>query len=189
MRYLGALFNREMFLFFFSVGLCSHTIYLLQETWRHGMRSMRSGQRRLRGPESTRSSNNHVHKIRDKWRRSKGLLDATWRHEERLSSSTRRPRNSDLTGTWSPIFFSSRRCMDRQISIGRLGRLVEENHDRGAIEPRSRCDRATIVAPSLRNQCHDHSNWIGWSRFYVTLAHRRDAWKLLDASISIGRTM
>ena len=42
------------------------------------------------------------------------------------------------------------------ISIGRLGRLLEEIHDRGAIEPRSQCDRAAIVAPSSRNQRHDH---------------------------------
>ena len=41
------------------------------------------------------------------------------------------------------------------ISIGRLGKRVEEVHDRGAIEPRLRCNRAAIVTPSLRNHLHD----------------------------------
>ena len=34
--------------------------------------------------------------------------------------------------------------MDRRIFIGRHGRPVEELHDRGPIEPRSRRDRAAI---------------------------------------------
>ena len=45
---------------------------------------------------------------------------------------------------------------DRSTSIGRPGRLMEEIHDRGAIEPRSRGDRAVIVTPSSRNHLHDH---------------------------------
>ena len=44
----------------------------------------------------------------------------------------------------------------RSTSIGRPGRLVEEIHDRDAIKPRLRGDRAVIVAPSSRNHLHDH---------------------------------
>ena len=40
------------------------------------------------------------------------------------------------------------------IFIGRHGRPVEELHDRGPIEPRSRRDRAAIVAPSAWNSFH-----------------------------------
>ena len=39
--------------------------------------------------------------------------------------------------------------------IGRLRGHVEELHDRGAIEPRSRRDRTAIVEHLLRNQPHD----------------------------------
>ena len=45
---------------------------------------------------------------------------------------------------------------DRSTSIGKPGRLEEEIHHRGAIEPRSQGDQAVIVAPSSRNQRHDH---------------------------------
>ena len=38
------------------------------------------------------------------------------------------------------------------ILIERQRELVEELHDRGAIEPRSRCDRAAIVPPSAWNR-------------------------------------
>ena len=41
------------------------------------------------------------------------------------------------------------------ISIGRLGKRMEEVHDRGTIEPRLRCDRAAIVTPSWQNHLHD----------------------------------
>ena len=70
------------------------------------------------------------------------------------------------------IFLSPRRDVERPgsldrplrlIFIGRLGRRVEESHDRGAIEPRSRCDRTTIAARSscdrgslIAESIHDH---------------------------------
>ena len=38
------------------------------------------------------------------------------------------------------------------ILIERQRELVKELHDRGAIEPRSRCDRAAIVPPSAWNR-------------------------------------
>ena len=78
---------------------------LLQATWQKGMRWMQSGRRRSCGPESTRSSNNHVRKRWDRWQRSKGLPDATWRHGDRLSSSTWRPRDRDLTATVKPNLY------------------------------------------------------------------------------------
>ena len=72
----------------------------------------------------------------------------------------------DLNCDWIPIVIRIGKltcghvelfgASDRSISIGRLGRLMEEIHDRGAIELRSRCDQAAIVAPSSRNHRHDH---------------------------------
>ena len=60
------------------------------------------------------------------------------------------------------IVFSSWR---RWISIGRLGKRMEEVHDRGTIEPRSQCDRAAILTPSLRNHLHNLKKaFIGGSR-------------------------
>ena len=53
-------------------------VFLLQATWRHGRRWMRSGRQRSRGPKSTRSSNKHMREITRKWTRSKGLPDDTW---------------------------------------------------------------------------------------------------------------
>ena len=49
------LFNRVLRLYFFRVGLCSHTVLTLQATWRLGGRRIGSERRRSRGPESTRS--------------------------------------------------------------------------------------------------------------------------------------
>ena len=49
------LFNHVLPLYFFRVGLCSHTILTLQATWRLGGRRIGSEQRRSHGPESTRS--------------------------------------------------------------------------------------------------------------------------------------
>ena len=43
--------------------------------------------------------------------------------------------------------------------IGRLRGHVEELHDRGPIEPRSRRDRAAIVEHLLRNQLHECQTW------------------------------
>ena len=63
------------------------------------------------------------------------------------------PRSSSHFGdAWNPL--------DRSISIGRLGRLVEEIHDRGAMEPRSwlfhRKINATIIRRrSFENRVHD----------------------------------
>ena len=67
MRYHAPLFNRDISLFFFCVGLCSHTIYLLQATWTHSRRRIPSRRRRSRGPESTRSLIRHVREFQLKW--------------------------------------------------------------------------------------------------------------------------
>ena len=45
------------------------------------------------------------------------------------------------------------------------------------------------LAEGNRGTQFPRSCTIGRSRFDVTLAHRGDVWTLLDASISIGRTM
>ena len=90
----------------------------------------------------------HVCKIYFKRWRSKGLPDATWRHEERLSSSTWRPRDCDLAATVKPdsiLFMETHGASDFHRTAGKF---------RGR-NPRSWCDRAAIVAPSARNQGHD----------------------------------
>ena len=54
------LFNRVIPRYFLCVGLCPTWSYLLQVTWMHGGRWIRSERQRSRGPESTRSSIKHV---------------------------------------------------------------------------------------------------------------------------------
>ena len=57
------LFNRVLSVYFFRVGLCSHTVLTLQVTWRHGGRRIQPAliaERGSRRPESTRSSSKHV---------------------------------------------------------------------------------------------------------------------------------
>ena len=103
-RESSPLFNRVLSVYFFRVGLCSHTVLPLQDAWQHDGRRIRSRRWRSRGPESTRSSIQHVRKCSLKWRRSEGSQIATWRQEEGLSSSTFRPRDRDPTATRSWIF-------------------------------------------------------------------------------------
>ena len=56
---------------------------------------------------------------------------------------------------WRPVFLSLCGNLERRIPIWRRRRHVEEHHDRGPIEPRSRRDRAAIVDPAARNLFHD----------------------------------
>ena len=106
----------------------------------------------------------------------------TWHHLERPISIAVRSSSSGVDSNptvWSSSHrerlgiarFSSDGCNrswswrrtwsyhDHKISIERRRKLMEELHDRGAIEPRSRCDRAAIVAPSTRNRSDDSPTW------------------------------
>ena len=56
---------------------------------------------------------------------------------------------------WRPDFLSLRWNLERRIPIRRRRRHVEEHHDRGPIEPRSRRDRAAIVDLAAWNLFHD----------------------------------
>ena len=82
--------NLSLSVFFFSSvwDYVPHVSYLLQATWMHCRSWMRSGRRRSRGPESTRSSNKHVPEITRKWTRSRGLPNDTWRRRKRQISIT-----------------------------------------------------------------------------------------------------
>ena len=57
------LFNRGYPLFFFRVGLCSHTVLPCRRRGRVASVGSHRGGLRSRGPESTRSSSKHVLKI------------------------------------------------------------------------------------------------------------------------------
>ena len=56
---------------------------------------------------------------------------------------------------WRTVFLSLHGNLERRIPIRRRRRCVEEHHNRGPIEPRSRRDRAAIVDPSAWNLFHD----------------------------------
>ena len=56
---------------------------------------------------------------------------------------------------WRSDFLALRGNLERRIQIRRRRRHVEEHHDRGPIEPRSRRDRAAIVDPAAWNLFHD----------------------------------
>ena len=74
-------------------------------------------------------------------------MDVTWTHRSldlHLTAVLHRDRG--LIGrSRSSIYLRS---------IGRCGRIVEELHDRGPIEPRSRRDRAVIMELLSRNHSH-----------------------------------
>ena len=99
--------------------------------------------RRSRGPESSDHHIKHMRYIWFKWHDRMAYL--TPRGDKRSAGSsskvdTARSR-SDHPLTWS--------------SIGRSRRFVEELHDRGPIEPRSRRNQAAITARSSR----DHASF------------------------------
>ena len=112
----------------------------MQVTWRHGGRRIQPAliaERGSRGPESTRSSSKHVRKKGLSKGRSNDLPHATW-HPEKRSIVIK-----------SKALIGSDGLPDRHqtvpvIRIGRQRSVVEELHDRGPIEPRSRRDRAAI---------------------------------------------
>ena len=216
------------------MGLCSHTVFLLQVTWRSHGRRILPRRRRLRGPESTRSS-----------LKSRSLNAHLSRHDERPTfghvasrgapdvhpfkgsaiairrlrcgfigrsrffaipaiGEHRVDRDCDLHRTvggashqhgWISIGWTVKVDRDHNIStaqtylinrtarsepasrscrtgsrnrdrpsslslIGRLGGFAEELHDCGPIKPRSRRDRAAIVALPSWNQGHDARHMI-----------------------------
>ena len=78
--------------------------YHLQVTWTHSGRWIQSERQRSRGPSPHDQQINHVRKRGDKWWWSKGLLDATWRPGDRLSSSAWKPHDLHQTDTISGNF-------------------------------------------------------------------------------------
>ena len=165
------LFNRVLSLLLIRVGLCSHTILFIAgdvAAWR--------ASDRIRAVEIAWT---RVHAITDyntclkkivSGLRSMAYLAPRGRFWSAGSSSNgghcdhdhhRDLRPSDggrSSESWTT------RSGDRSHSftwgvIGRLRGHVEELHDRGPIEPRSRRDRAAIVEHLLRNQLHECQTW------------------------------
>ena len=183
----AALFKRNISLYLFRVGLCSHTVLTLQVTWRHDERRIEVGtlDRVDRSPRdqhqntclkkslsstldarhvaergapivigrlqlfaiggTSRSSDFHrtAAIVRDLFdacgaimiggSSSDGRDLARWEH--RGSRSNLHP-----TAKMKTSFLSLRGNLERRIPIRRRRRRVEEHHDRGPIEPRSRRD-------------------------------------------------
>ena len=69
------------------------------------------------------------------------------------------------------------------ISIRRRRRLVEEHHDRGPIEPRSRRDRAAIVNPSAWNQFRDPQTTSKVDRDHDQTTITARSWLLFEAKL------
>ena len=84
------------------------------------------------------------------------------------SSSDGRDRSWSWRRTWS--------YHDHKISIERRRKLVEELHDRCAIEPWSRCDWAAIVAPSARNRSDDSPTWSDSDRRMTRITSDARSW-------------
>ena len=135
----------------------------LQATWTHGERRI--------SPRTATIAWTRVHAITDqntclrrshKWRDQQTYLSPRGRAES-VRSSSRWTAAGGLTsrsrfdGHGEVRFsFSLRRSLEHRIPIRRRRRFVEEHHDRGPIEPRSRRDWAAIVDPSAWNLFHDH---------------------------------
>ena len=138
-----------------------HDFLTLQATWTRGERRIGSERRRSRGPKSTRSSIASRAENGDLSGTIGGLTGrhmATWGEPIFIKNQTARSRsNGHATTDLSSLFGVD---LERQIRIWRRRRRVEEHHDRGPIEPRSRRDRAAIGAPSARNPFHDHRSTV-----------------------------
>ena len=97
------LIYRRAFLFFLPCGTMSHTILLLQDTWRRTRRSILSKWLRSRGPESTRSLITTRAKKESKWIKIDGLPCDTWTMLERWIFIERRASRSQSSPRSSPI--------------------------------------------------------------------------------------
>ena len=84
------------------------------------------------------------------------------------SSSDGRDRSWSWRRMWS--------YQDHKISIEQRRKLVEELHDRGAIEPRSRCNRAAIVAPLAWNRSDDSPTWSDGERLMTRITIDVRSW-------------
>ena len=138
------------------MGLCSHTVLLCR--WRGHAASVRSsyGWLRSRGPESTRSSIQHVRKDSLKWRRSKGLACATWTILERWIFIKRRALRSRSSPRSLPIWRQTLvgigdHAIGRSEPFVHLRRYRTVARTRGRT-PRSRSDRTAIAARSSRDR-------------------------------------
>ena len=121
---------------------------VLFATWKH--QSVQSSTR-----VRTRDSHQTAEKAsRD--RRSGSFATVIIRFSSRWMDGDDLPIDRDPTATMKTGVSLSSRNLERRIPIRRRRRRVEEHHDRGPIEPRSRRDRAAIVDPSAWNLFHNH---------------------------------
>ena len=127
------LFNLVLSLYSFRVGLCSHTISILQVTWLQRTRQIQMyGMDRV-DPSPRDQWLQHVLKIRSKWTWSMGSPDATWQHEDRrifIKADIARSRS------------------DRSLHL-KINPTATTIHGRTS---RSQLDRTAIAARSSRNQ-------------------------------------
>ena len=120
--------------------------------WRGGLAGVGSSRLWSQGVERVDPSPRdrqikHVLKKKIKWNPSDALPVDTWKLLERRITIG---RTMLVDKAWSHD-----RIATLPDQIGRLRRFVEEHHDRGPIEPRSRRDRAAIVTPSGRINLYD----------------------------------
>ena len=142
------------------MGLCSHTVLTLQNTWRHEGRQIRSttiARRRSHGLESTRSDLQHVREIEVKWPRSEGYAIATWYLQKR--PIFRREAIIKSSDGWRRTLPMIVVYGIRLIPIVRSPETRSNGADKAWKNPRSRSDRAAIAARSSRN----HSIFVGES--------------------------
>ena len=183
MRYRAPIFKRDIPWFFLRVGLCSHTSYLCRT--RGSSMTVGSKCKASIAWIRVHAIINHSTCLKYRLSEAIYTLPfATWKHQERPIFVAAKAARSPSDGTegnarWTLQIFRSNhhrdllpsdgghssqswstRSRDRdhpitRTPIGRRGGFVEELHDRGPIETRSRRDRATIVALPSRNQHHD----------------------------------
>ena len=157
-----------IFLIFLRVGLSSPRVLPGQDTWRHSGRPING--HRLKcvdavDTESTQSPSRACAQIKSKWNPIEGLT--CWRVDTSRSSDLHRTSETWVRrGSCRKSQGNTWRHEERWILLNVIAGLSWSNGPR--------FQRITSI---------------GQSRFVVTLAHRGDAWKLLNTSISIGRIM
>ena len=196
MRYRALHFKLAIFWYFFHVGLCSHTFSFLQLTWTHGRRWIHARSVDRVDPSPRDQPSTHVPNRMSKWLQIQRLADrhvASWGALIFIKGKTARSPSDDYNEARSLSHRDARSFPVRPISIQRAkqnealivaGECGCDADEREASDPHQKA-----LAEGNRGTRLPRSYMIGWSKFDVTLAHRGDAWTLLDASISIERTM
>ena len=157
MTYSAVLFKRKISRYFFRVGLCTHTISVLQDAWRCEERWIRlnGGDHVDLSPRDHQMQ--HVRIAYLKWPRSEGYAMATWRLENRPIIINWRSHDRDLTASTEAAWNS----LARRIFIrSDLHRTALRTRGR---TPRSRSDQTAIAARSSRDRGAFNAESTPWS--------------------------